>query len=228
MRFAARDLPDGQVEITLPDGSIVSTLDTDVDERVSAALDHPVRLERLHDAADLDHYRRGAPEGDPLTEIRAVMGREGDEPLPDFSVFPATIGEFESPPGTYYDAWPLLVMSRSALDAVAAAVPDSVVDVRRFRPSIVIDTGDDDAPAGTPGHPEFDWKGRTATIGTATIEFLDPCPRCVMVTREVDETIPADRAILRHIVRDLDQNVGVYASIRTPGVVRVGDALIFQ
>ena len=55
--------PDGQVEITLPDGSTVSTLDADVDERVSAALDHPVRLERLHDAADLDHYRRGAPEG---------------------------------------------------------------------------------------------------------------------------------------------------------------------
>ena len=107
MRFAARDLPDGHVEITLPDGSTVSTLDADVDERVSAALDHPVRLERLHDAADLDHYRRGAPEGDPLTEIRAVMGREGDEPLPDFSVFPPTIGEFESPPGTYYDAWPL-------------------------------------------------------------------------------------------------------------------------
>ena len=107
-------------------------------------------------------------------------------------------------------------------------MPDSVIDIRRFRPSIVIDTGDDDAPAGTPGHPEFDWKGRTATIGTATIEFLDPCPRCVMVTREVDETIPADRAILRHIVRDLDQNVGVYASIRTPGVVRVGDPVVFQ
>ena len=68
------------------------------------------------------------------------MGREDDEPLPDFSVFPPTIGEFESPPGTYYDAWPLLVMTTSALDALAAAVPDSVVDVRRFRPSIVIDT----------------------------------------------------------------------------------------
>ena len=63
MQFAARDLPDGQVEITLPDGSTVSTLDGDVDDRVSAALDHPVRLERLHDPADdLDHYRRGAPE----------------------------------------------------------------------------------------------------------------------------------------------------------------------
>ena len=178
--------------------------------------------------SDVDHYRRGAPEGDdPLAEIRAVMGREGEEPLPDFAVFPATIGEFESPPGTYYDAWPLLVMTQSALDAIAASVPDSVVDIRRFRPSIVVDTGGDGSPQSTPGHPEFDWKGRTATIGTAVIEFLDPCPRCVMVTREIDASLPADRAILRHIVRDLDQNVGVYATIRTPGVVRVGDPIVF-
>jgi uncharacterized protein YcbX len=226
MKFAACDLDGGQVEITLPDGSVVSTLDAGVDERVSTALDHPVRLERLHDASDVDHYRRGAPEGDdPLAEIRAVMGRESDEPLPDFAVFPPTIGEFESPPGTYHDAWPLLVMTQSALDAVAAAVPDSIVDIRRFRPSVVIDTGDDDSPHGTPGHPEFDWKGRTARIGTAVIEFLDPCPRCVMVTREIDASLPADRAILRHIVRDLDQNVGVYATIVEPGTITVGDTM---
>ena len=45
-----------------------------------------------------------------------------------------------------------------------------------------------------------------------------------MVTREISDEIPADRAVLRHIVRDLDQNLGVYATIVTPGVVRVGDA----
>ena len=223
MQFAARDLPDGQVEITLPDGSTVSTLDAGVDERVSTALGHPVRLERLHDPADLDHYRRGAPEVDPLAEFRAVMGREDDEPLPDFSVFPPTIGEFESPPGTYYDAWPLLVMTEAALAALAAALPDSVIDIRRFRPSIVIDTGD-----GSVGHPEFSWNGTTATIGTARVEFLDPCPRCVMVTRDIDAEITADRSILRHIVRDLDQNVGVYARIVSPGVVHVGDPLVFD
>ncbi len=223
MQFAARDLDGGQVAIRLPDGAEVSTLDADVDERVSAALDHPVRLERLRPADDLDHYRRGAPEGDdPLAEFRAIMGREGDEPLPDFAVFPPVIAEFESPPGTYYDAWPLLVMTTAALDALTEALPDSVVDIHRFRPSIVVDTGD-----GATGHPEFDWKGRIATIGSAEIEFLDPCPRCVMVTREIDESIPADRSILRHIVRDLDQNVGMYATIRTPGAVHVGDDVTF-
>ena len=152
----------------------------------------------------------------------AVMGREADDPLPDFAVFPPVIGEFESPPGTYYDAWPLLVITTSALASLEAALPDSVVDIHRFRPSIVIDTDD-----GMAGHPEFGWKGRTATVGSAVIDFLDPCPRCVMVTRQIDAAIPADRAILRHIIDELEQNVGVYATIRTPGTVRVGDPVVF-
>lgn len=226
MRLAARDVEDGDVEITLPDGATVRTSDPDVDERVSAALDHPVRLERLRPADDLDHYRRGAPDSDDVVaELRGIFGRDEDEPFPDFSVFPPIISEFESPPGTYYDAFPLMVMTEAALAALASALPDSNVDIRRFRPSLVIDTGDDGADASTPGHPEFDWAGRRATIGSATIEFGVPCPRCVMVTRGISDEIPADRAVLRHIVRDLDQNLGVYATITTPGRVSVGDEL---
>jgi hypothetical protein len=48
-----------------------------------------------------------------------------------------------------------------------------------------------------------------------------------MVTREIDAATPGDRAVLRHIVRDLDQNVGVYASISTPGTVASGDSVEF-
>ena len=118
-----------------------------------------------------------------------------------------------------------MVMSTAALAALAHALPESNVDVRRFRPSLVIETGDDGTSASMPGHPEFDWRGRRATIGTATIQFDAPCPRCVMVTRQIDERIPPDRAVLRHIVRDLDQNLGVYATIVEPGVVTVGDRL---
>ena len=228
MRLAARDVDDAQVEITLPDGSTVLTTDADVDERVSAALDHRVRLEALRPADDLEHYRRGAPDSDDVVaELRGIFGREDDEPLPDFSVFPPIIAEYESPPGTYYDVFPLMVMSEAALAALAAALPDSNVDIRRFRPSFVVDTGDDGADASTPGHPEFDWTGRRATIGSAMVEFGAPCPRCVMVTREISSAIPADRAVLRHVVRDLDQNLGIYATIVTPGTIRVGDAMTF-
>jgi uncharacterized protein len=229
MRLAARDIDDGHVEITLPDGSTVRTSDPDVDERVSAALDHRVVLERLRPAADLDHYRRGGPDTDDvLAELRAVFGRDDDEPLPDFSVFPPIIAEFESPPGTYYDVFPLMVMTEAALAALAAALPDANVDVRRFRPSLVIDTGDDGADASTPGHPEFDWTGRRAAIGSAMVEFRAPCPRCVMVTREISDAIPGDPTVLRHIVRGLDQNLGVYATVVTPGRVQVGDELTLR
>jgi uncharacterized protein YcbX len=228
MRLAARSADDGDVEISLPDGSTVSTADPDVHDRVSAAVGHPLRLEPLRPAADVEHYRRGAPDSDDmLTELRDIFGREPDEPLPDLSVFPPEIVEYESPPGTYYDAFPLLVMTTAALGALERALPGSSIDVRRFRPSIVVDTGDEGADASTPGHPEFDWAGRRARIGTATVEFTTPCPRCVMITREIDDSVPADRAVLRHVVRDLGQNVGVYASVVEPGVVRVADDVVF-
>ena len=224
MRLAATDVGDGQVEITLPDGSTVLTSDPDVNERVSAVLGHRVQLERLRPADDADHYRRGAPdEDDMMTELRGVFGRLDDEPLPDLSTFPPELMEFESPPGTYYDAFPLMVMTEQSLTALQEALPESRIDVRRFRPSIVIDA--DHVRATTNRHPEFDWAGRSAQLGPALIEFTMACPRCIMITRQVTESIPQDRALLRHVVRNLDQNVGVYASITTPGTIRLGDEL---
>lgn len=230
MRLAARRVASPEtdadrqvvVDIEFPDGSLVCSDDESVHQRLSDFLGVRVRLEALPSADDLDHFRRGdGGNPDIIAELRSVFGREDDEPLPDLSQFPPEIVEFESPPGTYYDCWPLMVMSTSALASLFRAVPSSVVDVRRFRPSLVIDTGDID------GHPEFSWSGRRARIGTVEVEFLGPCPRCVMVTRAIAADIPEDRAILRHIVRDLDQNVGVYARVLRPGGVRAGDTLQF-
>jgi uncharacterized protein len=217
-RYSSPDATGGPVVITLPDGSTVSTDDADVDARVSAAIDHEVALEALRPADDLDHYRRGAAYHDDfMDELRSIFGREEDEPLPDLSQFPEVIIEFESPPGTYYDVHPLMLMTTSALGSLAAAVPDSNVDVRRFRPSLVIDTGDAD------GHPERDWIGRQLRIGDAVVQIEGGCPRCVMVTRRIDDEVPQDRTILRHIVRDLGQDVGVYATVVTPGTLTTGD-----
>lgn len=223
MRFSARFADDGSMhaDIVFPDGSTGSTRDADIDARIGAVLGRRVGLEALPSDGSTDHFLRGAADTDDVVEeLRSIFGRDPDEPLPDFSVFPPEIAVFESPPGTHHDCWPLLVMTTSALAAIGDALPDSVVDVRRFRPSIVVDTGE---PAG---HPEFGWTGRTATIGTARIEFLAPCPRCVMVTREVVDGIDEDRSILRHIVADLGQNLGVYARILEPGRIRTGDDVV--
>ena len=46
-----------------------------------------------------------------------------------------------------------------------------------------------------------------------------------MVTREIDDSVPQDRSVLRHVVRELDQNVGVYANVTQSGAVAVGDEL---
>lgn len=222
MRLAARHGDDGGVVITLPDGGQVSSSDDDASARVSSAIDHQVTLWPLQPATDLDHYRRGAGDSDDImVELNAVFGREAGEPLPDMSIFPPVIMEFESPPGTYLDAFPLMIMSTSALRSLQAALPDSAIDVKRFRPSFVVDTGDAD------GHPEFGWTGRRLAIGDAVIEVGAPCPRCVMVTREVSADLPQDRTVLRHVVKDLDQNVGVYATVVTPGAIGVGDDVRF-
>jgi uncharacterized protein YcbX len=210
------------VMITLPNGSVVSSKNTDVNAQLSSALGISVALESLPADGNHEHFRRGPADSDDMVEeLRNMFGREADEPLPDFTVFPPEVVEFESPPGTHYDCWPLLVMTTSALEALKTALPDSVIDIRRFRPSIVVDGAE-------AGHPEFSWKGRTATIGSAVIEFLDPCPRCIMVTREINAEIPQDRSILRHIVRDLNQNLGVYARVIQPGIIALNDTLTFR
>ena len=46
-----------------------------------------------------------------------------------------------------------------------------------------------------------------------------------MVTREIDASIPVDRAVLHRIVRDLDQNHAICAAVVEPGLVSVGDTL---
>ena len=219
MRLSARHGDNGTVVITLPDGREVRSDAPDANARVSEALDHPVSLWALQPASDLAHYRRGpADSTDVMEELRAVFGRDADEPLPDFSKFPPVVMEFESPPGTYYDVHPLVIMSTSALRSLKAALPDSVVDIRRFRPSLVIDTGEQ------PGHPELGWVGRRFAVGSAVIEVVETCPRCVMVTHEISPDVPADRAVLRHIVRDLGQDLGVYATVVQPGTIAAGDS----
>jgi uncharacterized protein YcbX len=220
MRLAARydDPAGGSITITLPDGSTVNSSDPEVNTVLSEALDHEVTLWPLQPADDLDHYRRGASDSDDIMiELRDLFGRTEDEPLPDLTVFPPEVIEFESPPGTYLDAYPISVMTTSAMRSLADALPDSEIDIRRFRPNLLVDTGDD------PGHPELGWGGRALGVGEVELELLTGIPRCVMVTREIDDNLGVDRSVLRHIVADLDQVLGVYARVTTPGSVSVGD-----
>jgi len=228
MQCASRLLDDGHVEITTPDGAVTTTGASNANELLSNALGHRVELEALKSEADLEHFRRGAPDhDDPMQELRNLFGRINDEPIPNLGAFPrdlmVTLAEYESPPGTYYDMFPLMAMSEQSITHLKHALPNSSIDVRRFRPSIVIDSPlhRDDDPL-----PELSWVGRTASVGTAKIEFVIGCPRCVMVTRAVNGSIHDDREVLRYVVRELNQDVGVYANVVQPGVIAAGDEVV--
>ncbi|HQV56464.1 MAG TPA: MOSC domain-containing protein [Ilumatobacteraceae bacterium] len=220
-RFVDRQARPGinHIEITLPDGTTVCSDDADIDARVSQALGRPVTLWPLQD--DRDHYRRAAPDSDDFdSELRSIFGLTKDEPFPDLSIFPAEIIEFESPPGTYYDVHPLTLISTGSLDSLRALLPDSELDWRRFRPSMVIDLpATDDNP-----WPELALCSKTVQIGDEVlIDILpDAVPRCVMVTRQVAE-LPQDRGIMRTLVREAAHSLGIYATIRRGGTVNVGD-----
>jgi uncharacterized protein len=205
-------------EITLPDGSVVRADAPDAATRVSAALDTPVTLWPRLPASAREHYRRGAPDhADMLTELRAIFGRTPDEPLPDLGAFPPEILEFESPLGTYFDAYPLLLLTDATLRRLQALAPGSRVDVRRFRPNLVIETGAE-------GFVEQEWIGRRLALGEAQLEVVVGCPRCVMITHAFAD-LPGDPGLMRTVVKEADQNVGVYARVLTPGRVAVGDSV---
>jgi hypothetical protein len=74
------------------------------------------------------------------------------------------------------------------------------------------------------GYPELGWLRRRLRVGTAVIEVVAGCPRCVMVTQAVDE-VPQDHGVMRTLVRETRHTAGVYASVVEEGEVRVGDAV---
>ena len=75
---------------------------------------------------------------------------------------------------SHFDDGPVHLVTTSALRAVAEA-HGGPVDVRHFRPNLVVDTGD------AAGYPEDDWLGRRIIVGEVELEIVAPMPRCVMV-----------------------------------------------
>lgn len=206
-------------EITLPTGDAVHTGDEAAGAVLSEVVGSPVTLWPLMPADAVDHYKRGAPVLDDMeAELRRVFAREPNEPLPDISVFPPELMQFESPLGTYFDAFSLLLLSRQSLDTMQRAYPDEVFDVRRFRPNILID-----APDGE-DFPENVWEGKSIRIGDTVLKAEVICPRCVMTTHGFDD-LPKSPGIMRSLVQQAGGNLGIYASVVEPGHISVGDGL---
>jgi len=204
--------------VTFPDGKSMAIDDDATPDALSTLVGSRVTVWPLMPAEMVEHYRRGAPVLEDMeAEMRRVFGRTTDEPLPDVASFPAELMKYESPPGTYFDAFPLLVMTCQSLQHLQSVADKHEFDVRRFRPNILIDANDDQGP-----FPEREWAGKTLQIGNASIEIVMGCPRCVMTTHGFDN-LPKDSGIMRTLVAEADGELGVYAKVSTPGAIALGD-----
>ena len=218
MTLAAQSGPAAPL-ITAPDGDSASASSEGINEWLSDKLNHPVTLWPLLPAHQLDHYRRGAPDTrDFEQELRAVFGRLPDEPLPDLTGFEGLL-EFESPPGTYFDAFSLSIMSQQSLATMNRLDGESRFDVRRFRPNLLVDIPDSDHP-----FPEQAWVGRTLSVGSVKLKIEMTCPRCSMTTHGFDD-LPQDTQIMRKLVSNSEGNLGIYASVLEAATVLAGDSV---
>ena len=217
-------------EVELPDGRRFAIDAAEAPGAISELVGGPVSVWPLQPAENLDHYRRGEPiTGDMEEELRRIFGRTADEPLPDLSVFPELLMTYESPPGTYFDAFPLLIMTRNGLEhlqriAQQEASADHQFDVRRFRPNILLDIDGDSSLPGEESFPENAWAGRKLRIGEVTLQMEIVCPRCSMTTRAFDD-LQSDPGIMRSLVKNAEGNLGMYASVPEAGSISVGDTV---
>lgn len=207
-----------QVDVTFPDGTVLGSEDPAIHARLSELTRHPSTLEPLRPETDVEFYRRYRPDDHSwLKELAATFDREAGEPLPDFSKIPPSMVEFVSAPGTFFLVTPLHLVTTATLEFLKGRNGHADWNPRRFRPNFLIETN-----AGQDGLAEQEWVGRRVTIGAAAIDCAAPTPRCGAITRAQPQ-FKADTQVLRTVVRDADQNVGVYGLITTTGQVQVGD-----
>jgi uncharacterized protein YcbX len=200
------------VRITLPDGTVVTSTQPDLDQILSRA---------LHREVTLDATERG------LREVVASAFPDpwvpkAEEYWPDMEGLDHrdTVTDFALPAGTFFDCAVVHVLTTATLDRLRELYPQGRFEVRRFRPNVVVETAD-----GAHGFVENAWIGRTIAVGDEVrLGITGPCPRCVMTTLPQAD-LPRDVGILRTAARHNQANVGVYASVVRGGRVRRGDAI---
>lgn len=86
-------------------------------------------------------------------------------------------------------------------------------DARRFRINLILQ-----------GSGEDDLSGSLA-VGTATLSVRKPIDRCIMVSR-AQPGIRRDLGVLKTIIRERDNRLGVGATVASSGAISVGDHVL--
>ena len=216
---SGRELP--PVRIVLSDGASVTSDSDDVDRVLSAWFKRDVKLARAApEDFTIDQYHPDVEDLDPAGHRDAVVEQKLG------SAFFAEAGLASPVPvGSFFDLFPVSVLTTSTLEQLREFRPESRFDQRRFRMNLIVDTRE-------PGFLENDWVGRELGIGaTVRLNVALPDPRCVMTTLAQDD-LPKDTDILRTLARHNRIPVGdagrfpcagVYAVVAAPGTVRTSD-----
>ena len=192
-----RPMPPARV--TLPTGDSLLTTEAAFDERLSTALGRPVTL--MTSAPKESSLEEYWPDVEGLALREAVT----DEAMPE---------------GTFFDLAILHILTTGTINKLRDLYPAGRFEVRRFRPNLVIDTGD------VVDFVENDWIGKTVSIGPEVrFSITGPCPRCVMTTLPQYD-LPKDPGILRAAVKHNNTHVGVYATVLSIGKITVGDPIV--
>lgn len=125
--------------------------------------------------------------------------------------------ELVLPAGTFFDSCPLHALSTATLAELRRREPGLDFAVERFRPNLLIDTGD------ATGFVEERWLGAVLAIGDQLRLRVDQdCPRCVITTLAQGD-LPEEMEILRATARHNRVVAGIRLSVLRPGPMAVGD-----
>lgn len=189
-----------EIRITFPDGSMGISSEEDLDERISTSFNRQVHL---------------------VTPSSSEI--QFEEYVPDLDVMKNkdSVVTYTTPQGTFFDAAMVHIITTATINHLRSLIPESRIEVRRFRPNIVLDVPDGE------GFIENEWIGKRIRIGEIILEIEQPTVRCVMTTLPQGD-LPQDSNVLRTAIKQNNGAIGVYAKVIQAGRIRRGDTLEFM
>lgn len=120
------------------------------------------------------------------------------------------------------DSKPVSIMGLRTVEQLAFELGLDSLDPRRFRENFYIDWNSDE--------PFFEDSlvGKSLQVGEELLlHVVKKNKRCAMICIDPDSA-DYDKRVLSTVARQHDVNAGVYAAVRRPGVVRVGDSIVVR
>jgi uncharacterized protein YcbX len=210
------------VRIELADGNSVLSDAADVDAVLSRFFGRDVELARAaQNGYTIDQYHPDLENYDPEGHRDEVVEAQLGAAFFNERGLPSAVSE-----DSFFDLYPLSVLTTSTLDQLGNLEPQSRFDVRRFRMNVIVDTPE-------LGFVENGWLGRTLTIGDdVQLGVSLPDPRCCMPGLP-QKDLPRDPQVLKALARHNRIDVagalypcaGVYAVAEATGTVRKDDSV---